>query len=363
MTENTMSGIYRTLGQRLDRFFHWWKKGLGACLPSWLRTQLLPEPEKWVLTLLDSGAEAFRLSADGEVSADSLHTFSGPNEIIRLVELLDPKSSCIELRVPSEWVFHKTVTLPVAAVRNIQQVLVYELNRLTPFSIDHVYLDHVVPPASGAQQDQVQVRLAVLQRRDVDRWIDGLLAARIPLISITANDVWEGLNFARSITRISDAQKKGRNYLRMALVGISAALFIAVIVTPLWQKRSTAMALENQVKLVKRKSEVVFNLKSKIEDTELSINHVIEQRNKKVPVIQVLDAVTRLLPDDTWVQQLEMKRDGIELRGESRQATRLIKLFEDSPSFADASFRSPVVQARDNERYHVAAKLMVSGVE
>jgi general secretion pathway protein L len=82
-----------------------------------------------------------------------------------------------------------------------------------------------------------------------------------------------------------------------------------------------------------------------------------------MPVIEVLGLVTRLLPDDTWVQQLDIKQDSVELRGVSEQATRLIKLFEDSPNFTDAAFRSPVVQARNSSRYHMAAKLLVSGVE
>lgn len=360
MAEHTLSEMHRGLAGRATRFFHWWKIGLVACVPRWLNVGVMGAQTRWVLAIDDSGATAECLSSEGDVVKRV--ALSGPDEIDKLTGLMGANARRLTIRVPEAWVLHKPVVLPAAALRNIQQVLTYELDRLTPFPSKDVYFDFVLNPGAGGE-GQIEVRLAVIQRFLIDKWIDGVLRVNLRPLSITTDGVWDGLNFARLIGRITARQKSHRSYFRLALVACAAVLVVAIFATPLWQKRSATIKLIQSVEQAKRKAEVVLGLKTRIEETESALNYVIEQRKNKVPVIEVLDLVTRLLPDDTWVQQLELKQDLVEIRGVSRQATRLIKLFEDSPSFTDAAFRSPVVQARENSRYHMAARLMVSGAE
>lgn len=356
----TISDITRGLTDHAARFFHWWKTGLVACVPSWLRVRVLGAQVWWVLDLDDAGATAKCQTDTGEVLQQL--DLSGPDELHRLVEVMGSNASQVVIHVPQAWVLHKSVTLPAAAVRNIQQVLTYELDRLTPFSPNDVYFDYAINFEAGGE-GRVEVQLAVIQRFLIDKWIDGVQRESIRTSSITTSGVWTGLNFVRSIGRVADRQKRERSYFRMILAGSALILGVAVFVTPLWQMRSATIRLNSSVVQAKHRSEVVLNLKAQIEDTESALNYVIEQKKSSIPAIEVLDLVTRLLPDDTWVQQLEIKQDSVELRGISEQATRLIKLFEDSPNFTDAAFRSPVLQARNSSRYHMAAKLVVSGVE
>lgn len=332
-----------------------------ACVPRWLSLRALGvQSAWWVLDIDDAGATARCQSDTGEVLQQL--DLSGPDELVRLIGVMGANAGQVVIQVPQAWVLHKSVTLPAAAVRNVQQVLTYELDRLTPFQPHEVYFDYAIN-SEAAGEDRVEVQLAVIQRFLIDKWIDGVLRENIRTSSITTNGVWKGLNFVRSIGRVADKQKRERSYLRIILTVFVVILGVAVVATPLWQMRTATLRLNSSVEQAKRKSEVVLNLKTQIEDTESALNYVIEQRKSSMPVIEVLGLVTRLLPDDTWVQQLDIKQDSVELRGVSEQATRLIKLFEDSPNFTDAAFRSPVVQARNSSRYHMAAKLLVSGAE
>ena len=69
--------------------------------------------------------------------------------------------------------------------------------------------------------------------------------------------------------------------------------------------------------------------------------------------------MTRILPDDTWVQQLDIKGKELQIQGETASSVRLIGLFEQSAIFHDASFRSSLTkgQSSGTERYQLALQL------
>jgi len=83
--------------------------------------------------------------------------------------------------------------------------------------------------------------------------------------------------------------------------------------------------------------------------------------------VQLLDGVTRVLPDDTWVTQLEMRtslrgkdtqRDLV-VRGESANAGKLIGLLEDSKLVEQAALRSSTtkIQPGPGEIFDLGAQV------
>ncbi len=83
--------------------------------------------------------------------------------------------------------------------------------------------------------------------------------------------------------------------------------------------------------------------------------------------LQVVEDVTKLLPDDTWLTQFELKttargkepRRELVLRGESANAGSLISLLEESKVFEQAAPRSPTtkIQPGPGEIFDLGAQL------
>ena len=96
-------------------------------------------------------------------------------------------------------------------------------------------------------------------------------------------------------------------------------------------------------------------------------NFALERKYAFPPTVQVLDEITKLLPDDTWLTQMELKTSSrgkeaqreLMLRGESGNAGRLITLFEESKVFAQAAPRSPTtkIQPGPGEIFDLVAQL------
>ena len=107
-------------------------------------------------------------------------------------------------------------------------------------------------------------------------------------------------------------------------------------------------------------------LRTELERRIGDYNFALERKYAFPGAVQVLDDVTRILPDDTWLTQLELHtmrgKDAqreMTLRGESANAGRLVALLEDSKLFTQAAPRSPTtkIQPGPGEIFDVSAHL------
>jgi Tfp pilus assembly protein PilN len=72
----------------------------------------------------------------------------------------------------------------------------------------------------------------------------------------------------------------------------------------------------------------------------------------------VLEELTRLLPKDTWLQQLQITEDSVEIYGSSVRADDLVPPLEKSPYFAQVEFTSPITRDNQNrEMFRIRMRL------
>ena len=77
----------------------------------------------------------------------------------------------------------------------------------------------------------------------------------------------------------------------------------------------------------------------------------------------LLDEVSTLLPDDTWVLQLGWRDERLVLSGYSVKPSALIGLLEESDMLAEVRFSSPVTRDAkvDRERFNLTATVVEAG--
>ena len=151
---------------------------------------------------------------------------------------------------------------------------------------------------------------------------------------------------------------------------IPAALLIAgaiaALVIPVWQKRVEAISLNEQSDAARQRATVSDALRTELDRRVGEYNFALERKYAFPGAVQVLDDITRILPDDTWLTQLELRgvrgKDGqreLTLRGESANAGRLVSLLEESKLFTQSAPRSPTtkIQPGPGEIFDVGAQL------
>ena len=92
--------------------------------------------------------------------------------------------------------------------------------------------------------------------------------------------------------------------------------------------------------------------------------HALEQRKHEVPSsVLVLEALSKILPDQTYVTELRLEGNKLRLIGITRDAPSLIGLIERSGRFTRASFFAPTTRSPSNtgDRFHIEAIINTAG--
>jgi general secretion pathway protein L len=88
--------------------------------------------------------------------------------------------------------------------------------------------------------------------------------------------------------------------------------------------------------------------------------NLLAKRKQTTPSsVMVLEAVSRALPDGTYVTEFRIEGDKVQIVGITRDAPSLIRLMEQSPQFSQATFFAPTTRAQNDpgERFHIEAHL------
>ena len=94
----------------------------------------------------------------------------------------------------------------------------------------------------------------------------------------------------------------------------------------------------------------------------MKISQITAIRNEKrgaVPLVSVLEELSRVVPDTTWLTDIEISGDEVTFSGFSASAAALIPLLEESKMFRTPTFRSPVVRVANQigERFTIGMEV------
>jgi general secretion pathway protein L len=345
----------------LSNAWRWWTGELAASVPGSLRQYLTSARGRLVLQMQGDGiGEFLRESATRREVLGTLDLLAAsPAEIAALMRTIAPGHG-IALRLPADAALRTTLSLPLAVQRNLAQVVSFELERRTPFKRADTYHAFRLLKRDPAAQ-RITVELTVAPRRIVD---EALAVAKRLGIDATCVEA-AGADRSETVSPNLLGKQARRNALSasgIALVGLALLTLLlgaASIAVPLYRAHLAVDTLAVTVADLKRDADESQALQKQIEG-QLGESGFLAGRKRSAPVIsEILDGLTRLLPDETWLTELRVRGNEIEITGLSLSASSVIGLIDRSPDFANPSFRSPVMQDQrtSHEQFNIAAQL------
>jgi general secretion pathway protein L len=346
----------------LGRFFRWWGRELAALVPPALRPKNRPSP-RMLWAGMDAGALVlWRMDGQRRVEVGRVNLTAGDAAGAKIAfDALRVKAGArpIGICLPSAQVLRKEVILPLAAAENLNQVLGFELGRQTPYTADQAYYDQRVL-REDRSSNRLHVLLGVTPRKVVDEILSHLTNWGVTTHAVVVSDELESDGDCLNLLPPASRPKPSRAgyWLYAAMAGVTLVLFAAMLAIPIWQKREVSIALQPIMDRAQRQADAVDALKQEQERLLAEYTFPIEHKLATPAKVALLEEVTRILPDNTWLQQLEVHDMEISMQGTTNSSAKLIGLFEQSAVLENASFKSPLVKGRDNEeRFQLAAEL------
>lgn len=341
----------------LATFWRWWRDGLLGWLPAGVRGRLLGASRWLVIKPTAEGLTLLRQeSSESETLAERSWESLDRETLRKLIRAERP--AAIVLRMPADRALTRAVMLPMAAMTNLRQVLGYEMDRLTPFSASQLYYDALVLERQPEQR-RIRVELSALPRTEVDTALEALAALGV------APDVVEIAGGRPGVNLLPIEKRPQRGVwprrLQSALIVLSVSLALAAAVLPLWQYRTLVIGLQKRVDVLQRESGQVLTLREQLEKAVDSSRFLLQKKQSRPPVIEVLRELTMILPDNTWLERLQIKGDTLQLIGQSSSASALVSVIEESKLLGGSAFASPVTNDHrtSKERFVLGARIAV----
>ena len=327
-----------------------------ACLPVSFQRVFSPEPTRLILQVSDGEILALHRDAEGtrRLGRCSLQV---PDAEILLEDSPTSTWDQVVVRLPAGEVLSRTLSLPAAAEANLHQVVGFELDRFTPFTPEQVYYDARVVERNPATK-RLQVALTVALRPAVDSLLERIAGMGIQPHAISVIDGDDSVNLLPPEKR---PRKNGARFrLQWILVALLLVLVLAVAAVPLWQQRTLVISLLPKVDAAQVRAERVLALRKQLESSIESAGFLVQKKQQTPLAIDIIGELTRILPDNTYVEQLNLKDGTVQVRGQSQQASALIGLVERSELFRNVTFLSPVTADRrtGRDRFFLSAQIV-----
>ncbi|MDD5274560.1 MAG: PilN domain-containing protein [Methylovulum sp.] len=365
-----MMNLNSTIDMDFKAFLRWWRRELSFLVPEKI-SQFVNDRHGFVIVSPEAGKLRLTYTDNGH-SPDYLVTLdrneAGLAHYQRMLEQDERLAKAtVILRLTGTDALVKELMLPIAAKENLHQVVAYELDRYTPFKADQVYF--AVKPVGGEPEPGlIKVMLILTTRELLDNLYEDVKSMGLsPLFADyegAANSIDLQHNFYNLLPEsLRQKTAKAPRLIHFGLIISIIILLCAVLVMPVWFESRTIQVLEEKVKTIEKDAKKIKALQSEIDAVINETQKLLDEKKSTPAMVVVLNALSKIIKDDTSLAYLQYADGHIQIQGESPAASTLIGVLEDSEIFTNARFVSPVTQ--DNvsklERFQITADITKAG--
>src|SRR3954468_6509089 len=278
-------------------------------------------------------------------------SFSAPN----LAPMFRGSRVEIDLQ-PARFLF-RPLELPARASDFLDGIVRAQIDRLTPWSAAEAVFGCSAPVPSGAET--ITTVIAATTRKLALGYVQAVSVFHPAAVAV-CTEIAE-----RNAGRVKVFDQKARG--RLGGIRLSAALFAGLGLAAACALVSLVAAVymadhlgAQEDELARQISQRRAAIRAAGDGGERSPVAALARRKHDTPSsVIVLEALTQVLPDHTYVTELHLAGNKLQIVGITRDAPSLIPLIEQSQHFTRATFYAPTTRSSSDpgERFHIEARI------
>ena len=308
------------------------------------------QPETVVLTVqAASKAKPTLVPARVNLAAGVAHLALSPEWLRTL------RGATLEVHLAAESVLIRPLDFPKQAEPFLDGMIRTQIGRLTPWNFDQVLYGFSTPRAAN---DRIALTLAATPRALVQplfAFADQVGAAKLVMTADLGPDDGGAIQIFKTSLRSSLAGGRdlGR-VLKLGWLSVAATTAVLLVATTLIGGYLDGELEDAQTQVTRLRAALRPAMGATAADGLLA------KRKQTSPAsVIVLDTLSKILPDGTYVIELHVENDRLQISGLTQDAPALIRLIEQSPQFSRATFYAPTTRTAGDagERFHIEARI------
>jgi len=261
---------------------------------------------------------------------------------------------------PHRFLF-RPLELPRRAADFLEGIIRAQIDRLTPWSAADAAFGWAPPIEDGGER--MSVTIAATARRLITPFTDAIAGLGVDAVIVSAalpeprSDVQSIKILERKIKGAIEAPRI-RRILIWLLAG-AGAFAAASIAAGLLIGGDLSTQREDLTARIAQRRAAMRPGQDKTSEAALAL----EKRKHESPsTVIVVEALSRILPDDTYLSELRIQGDSMQIVGVTADAPALIRLIEQSSHFANATFFAPTTRTPTESGEHFFIEAHIKSV-
>jgi general secretion pathway protein L len=272
------------------------------------------------------------------------------------------RGSRAELILQSERFLFRPLELPARAAEFLDGVVRAQIDRLTPWSAAEAVFGWNEPRKAGP--DRIAVTVAATARARVAPYVQAIAA--LGPQSITVSTAMPPTGSDATAIKVLEEQARGvldvafvRRMLLLVLVVAGLAAGVAIGADVVIGNSFDAQQQELARRIAGARAAARLSGDAPLDVATASLRAVERRKHEAPSSVMILETLSQILPDHTYVTELRVEGDKLRLIGLTRDAPSLIGLIEQSGRFTRATFFAPTTRAASDpgERFHIEAQI------
>lgn len=320
-------------------FVQWWTGELKQLVPEKYRQNIFPQSQAVYINQGDQETpklwryrqqEFAPLPADDELQNDKWW-----HQINHYIADSDVDVSTTYL-LANQHAIVRNVTLPQAAIGDIDSVLAFELDKYVPFQADEaVFAWRQGPVDDGSEK--VLILLAVIKKDILDNILEAINSKGVKLSGIDINMGDDETPEPLGVNLLPVELRKKKDWSKWKLYGgllLACVLMLSLVMyNSLDNKRAKIETLNEQVELLRKDARRAKLLENQLNQTITAANFLGNLKQQIPSRVLMVHELNQKIPQNTYLSRIIIDNERMEVVGQSDNANALVPILNESDTW------------------------------